>query len=230
MLIRFTGKNADGKARVMYLNPAQIACITPNHTENSGYLLLSNEHFHYCDPEEAQRLIDVINAPAEPDDNFNTMTVRMQKDGGEYDDRFHRAVKAFWREMDPSATPAAPTPSPEPVVMRTNLLSMTRDRTKNSGSPFWRCGTEEGFMVNVFKHDDPLKDSFHLFDHAGYAPEMLNMSYGDTINWTLNSIYIEIQQNGNFWNVVRVFDRPPGAMPDEPEQADDESEWDDENA
>lgn len=120
-------------------------------------------------------------------------------------------------------TPAPAAPASAPLHKAVEILSMTRDRTKNSGSPMWRCGTSEGFTVNVFQHDDPLKDTFNLFDHAGYAPEMVNMNYGDTITWTRDSISVEIQQNGAFWNVVRVLDREPDALPDEPEPDDDEA-------
>lgn len=120
-------------------------------------------------------------------------------------------------------TPAPAAPAPAPLHKTVEILSMTRDRTKNSGSPFWRCGTSEGFTVNVFKHDDPLKDNFNLFDHAGYAPEMINMNYGDTITWTRDKITVEIEQNGAFWNVVRVLQRADGALPDEPEPDDDDT-------
>lgn len=116
----------------------------------------------------------------------------------------------------------AAAPAQAPKYMTTELLSMTRDETKNSRSPFWRCGTQAGFTVNVFKHDDPLKDNFNLFDAAGYAPEMMAMSYGDTITWTRDSITVELLQNGSFWNVVRVLARHEGALPDEPEPDDDE--------
>lgn len=114
-------------------------------------------------------------------------------------------------------TPAPAAPAPAPKMTAARLVSMTRDETKNSRSPMWRCGTEAGFMVNVFKHDDPLKDTFQPFFEAGYDVEMLSMNYGDTLTWTRDPIDVELVQNGSFWNVVKVDKRPAGALPDEPE-------------
>lgn len=122
-----------------------------------------------------------------------------------------------------SPAPAAPTPASGPMMKTTEILSMTRDETRSSRSPMWRCGTQAGFTVNVFKHDDPLKDTFGLFDAAGYAPEMLAMNYGDTITWTRDSITVELLQNGSFWNVSKVLKRPDLAFPDEPEPEDDDT-------
>jgi hypothetical protein len=129
-------------------------------------------------------------------------------------------------------TPAAAAPRPDvaPLLVPARLVAMTRDETKNSQSPMWRCATEAGFMVNVFKHTDPLKDTFHLFDEAGYAPEMLAMEYNDTLTWTRDYIAVELVQNGRYWNVVKVLKRIDGHMPDEPEPDDDESESDLESA
>jgi len=118
-------------------------------------------------------------------------------------------------------TPAAPLAAGNgftlpPKHTTAEIVSMTRDETKNSRSPFWRCGTKAGFMVNVFQHDDPLKNNFSLFEEAGFGPEMSAMSYGDNITWTRDSITVELEENGKFWNVVRVLKRD-GEMPDESE-------------
>lgn len=126
--------------------------------------------------------------------------------------------------INQTPAPAAPAPVAAPKTMTTKLLSMTRDETKNSRSPFWRCGTSEGFTVNVFKHDDPLKDNFKLFEAARYGPEMLAMNYGDTITWTRNPIAVDLVQNGQFWNVTFVTFRADGVLPDEPEPDDEAPE------
>lgn len=94
------------------------------------------------------------------------------------------------------------------------ITAMTRDATKNSGSPFWRCATSTGIMVNVFQHDDPLKDTFHLFDEAGFAAPMIAMKYGQTIGWQANPLTVDCIPNGNFWNVVSVVVRRVDQNPD----------------
>ena len=165
----------------------------------------------------------IATATAATDDNYNLMTVRMKKDNGEWDERFAEASKAFWQVMK-GETASAVTPSaPAPKTTSATIIGMTRDMTKNSGSPFWRCSTSKGFMVNVFKHDDPLKDNFSLFELAGYGPEMLAMEYGSSINWINHPIRVELVQNGSFWNVVSVTVRPEGAIPDPQEP--DEPDW-----
>lgn len=115
--------------------------------------------------------------------------------------------------IDQSNKTPAPAAAPAPKNASTTITAMTRDITK-SGGVMWRCATEKGFMVNVFAHDDPLKDTFALFVAAGYAGPMSAMRHGDTINWTVSPVAVELVQNGAFWNVVTVCDRPEGAMPD----------------
>lgn len=116
---------------------------------------------------------------------------------------------------------AAPVAAPAPKTTDVAIISMTRDQTKNSGSPMWRCGTDRGFMVNVFRHDDPLKDAFNLFNVADYGEPMSVMMYGETINWTKHPIKVSLVQNGSFWNVVSVVQRPEDAEPDPPPEDDD---------
>lgn len=152
-----------------------------------------------------------------------------QKDLQEMFSRVMALLETMERHLAGEAEQSAAATSSAAAAPKTNaakLVSMTRDETKNSRSPFWRCGTSAGFMVNVFKHDDPLKDNFNLFDAAGYAPEMLAMSYGDNITWTRDAIAVELVANGAFWNVVKVENRDMGAMPDEPEPEDDQSSED----
>lgn len=122
------------------------------------------------------------------------------------------------QELLATTAPAtAPAPAAAPKTTSAKITAMTRDQTKNSGSPMWRCATEAGFMVNVFKHDDQLKDTFHLLWQAGYGGIMEAMNLGDTITWTRDPVAVELVQNGSFWNVAAVALRPDAAMPDEPE-------------
>lgn len=109
-------------------------------------------------------------------------------------------------------------PNPAPRILQTKLLAMTRDLTSWNKSPYWRCATAEGFMVNVFKNDDPLKDTFQLLALAGYGDVMDGLEYGQTINWTQHPIEVqlveEVTVKGRFWKVTEVKKRADDAMHD----------------
>lgn len=115
-------------------------------------------------------------------------------------------------------------PNPAPKIMQTKLLAMTRDLTSWNKSPYWRCATAEGFMVNVFKNDDPLKDTFQLLALAGYGDVMDGLEYGQTINWTQHPIEVQIVEEitvkGRFWKVTEVRQRATDAMHDTVESDD----------
>lgn len=125
----------------------------------------------------------------------------MPEAGATYD-RIYRAVTDLIKQCPPDKT------------MSMEIISMTRDNTRNSGSPFWRCATDSGIMVNVFRHDDPLRDTFHLFDEAGFAAPMVAMQYGETIGWQKDGITVDCVDSGGFWKVVAVTAREPGQHPD----------------
>lgn len=98
------------------------------------------------------------------------------------------------------------------------IVDMKLWETQNSKSPMWICGLTNGETTNVFKHADENIDTFHLFEDAGYSPEMLEMEKEQTIKWATFPICVEIVSNttkkGTFKNVVRVFPRPSDAIPD----------------
>lgn len=103
-----------------------------------------------------------------------------------------------------------------------SIVKMVRGETRNSASSLWRCLTADGLTadgltVNVFKHADPLKDSFLLFVDAGYASEMEKMQPGDELIWTANPVRCVVQADGGWWRVVDVETRAHQAYPDPPE-------------
>lgn len=126
-------------------------------------------------------------------------------------------ARALMARMNNQAAAQVITHDQAPTTtITTKLLAMTRDTTK-SGGTMWRCSTERGFMVNVFQHDDPLKDSFTLFVTAGYGPDMTTLEPGETLNWLQHPVQVELRASGAFWNVVTVTTRPADALPDAPE-------------
>src|SRR5689334_6817829 len=97
-----------------------------------------------------------------------------------------------------------------------HIVSMTRDVTRNSNSPMWRCETRERRTVNIFQHTDVNRDTFHLFEQAGYAAELSACEMGIPVYWQQFPIEIGVTPSGQFWNIVEVAARPDGAIPDDP--------------
>jgi len=83
----------------------------------------------------------------------------------------------------------------------------------------WRCQTQNGERVNVFKHADPTRDTFSLFHVAGYSPEMSAMQLGDMLTWETNPILVTMvktpdKSGKEWWNITAVDSRPTDAQPD----------------
>ncbi|MBK8028215.1 MAG: 3'-5' exonuclease [Chloroflexi bacterium] len=80
----------------------------------------------------------------------------------------------------------------------------------------WRCRTLDGEKVNVFKHADESKNTFALFEAAGYAATMLALTPGDELTWENSPVGVTLQRtpDGKWWNVIGVDAMPAGALPD----------------
>jgi len=91
------------------------------------------------------------------------------------------------------------------ITVSHQIVSMTRGSTRNSSSPMWRCTTADGERVNIFKHADPVKNSFALFQAAGYAPALDTMVDGEERTWKRNPIFVTLAKDGQWWNIIAVL-------------------------
>jgi hypothetical protein len=126
-----------------------------------------------------------------------------------------KALAALREQMLPSLKQELDTA--EEVIAAKPLAQITflrRDVTSHSASPLWRCTTEDGRTVNIFKHGDPQKDNFHLFEEAGYAEWLNALDVGDAQNWKGYPIVVTLAYDGKFWNITRVKPREADALPD----------------
>ena len=105
---------------------------------------------------------------------------------------------------------------PTELTMNVSIVAITQDMTKNTGSAFWRCRTREGIPVNVFKSDDPLKDTYSHFKRAEWHHVLDALTYGETSNFMASPIRVIIRQDGKFWQVGSVRPREPGEGADIP--------------
>lgn len=96
------------------------------------------------------------------------------------------------------------------------IIEMTGGRTKNSGSPMWRCLCNDGTKVNIFKHTDAEKNSFLKFETAGYAPEMIALKDSERLAWSISPIRVKLVKpiGSDFWDVASVETRPDDSKPD----------------
>jgi DNA polymerase III epsilon subunit-like protein len=108
---------------------------------------------------------------------------------------------------------------PIEITVSHQIVSMTRGSTKNSSSPMWRCLTADGERVNIFKHADPAKNTFALFEAAGYAPALDAMVDGEERTWKQNPIFVTLARDGQWWNVIAVLPAV-SPVPDPPARPD----------
>lgn len=95
--------------------------------------------------------------------------------------------------------------------MTHNIIKIERATTKK-GDPMWRCNTQEGDRVNIFKGRNGHSGSYDLF--TDYHTELDAMNKGDVINWRLHPIQVTLQKDGNWFNITAVSPRPDHAYPD----------------
>jgi DNA polymerase-3 subunit epsilon len=125
------------------------------------------------------------------------------------------AVMLAWLQCEHRRGAAVPMVSkPVVPVFPSKIVRMERGETSNSKSPMWRCIDEDGDRVNVFKHSDPAKDSFKLFDEAGYGSMMELMKLGDVLTWNQYPIAVHMQKKGDWWNITHVEPMPVEAKPE----------------
>lgn len=118
------------------------------------------------------------------------------------------------------------------MALEAQIISMERGETSKSASPMWRCETAAGERVNVFQHRDPTKNSFLLFERAGYGARMLAMEVGERLRWRNQPITVRMIKDGQWWNITGVDmaladpqpDPPLGFIPN-PEQYRNEVAW-----
>src|SRR5574342_489096 len=84
---------------------------------------------------------------------------------------------------------------PPENVTKFEITRMTRGATKNSGSPMWRCVAAVDTRVNICQHSDPAKDTYHLFNDAGYTM-LLSMLTDESATFD-PAIPVECVKNGD---------------------------------
>lgn len=112
-----------------------------------------------------------------------------------YDGEISETFTIYKRD---SVGPAVETNS----LVLTSIATIQRDQTKNNQRPMWRCKTHTGEKVNIFLNvDEPAKDSFHLFEQAGWADLLNDLGLYTEID---TRIYVAIRKDGQWWEIVKV--------------------------
>jgi DNA polymerase III subunit epsilon len=87
----------------------------------------------------------------------------------------------------------------------------TYGNTWSTGSDMWKCMTQSGRTVYIFKHDDPGKDNYHLFKQAGWSEEL------ERSKWSSVSINMKIPVHlgvaDDRWKIVSVDNKQIGEKP-----------------
>lgn len=127
----------------------------------------------------------------------------------------------FWKivRVSPRADDAMPDPAIETTAA--HIIGLKRGETSGSHSPKWDCTTLKPVPngLRIFRHDDAKKDSFRLFQDAGYGMNLELMAVGETQDWTGHPIEVQIAETidrsgTHWWNVASVTTRPADAKPD----------------
>lgn len=95
--------------------------------------------------------------------------------------------------------PSAPLDELQMVL----VTEITRGETRNSGSPMWRCETDDdSIRFNIFQHSDPVKNNYALFQAAGWSRllDRINL-YEDVTEYGL---IVALKKSGQWWEVVKV--------------------------
>jgi hypothetical protein len=125
--------------------------------------------------------------------------------------RVHAMAVAMQAEIDAILSQVPPV---------TNYITyVERGETSNSKSPMWRCTCADGERVNIFKHEDPQKNSYALFEAAGYGELLMSLAVNDFQTWEYTPIEVQMKKIGKWWEIIFVSHRPNGALPDTNDQS-----------
>lgn len=120
-----------------------------------------------------------------------------------------REILAVLYEIRDLLAILAESSKPSPVERRTFQIEVIeRFATKSSGSPAWRCKTPDGVVINVFHHADKDKNTWALFDAAGYGAWLESFVLGDELDIHLTPISITARKEGQWWQVESVATIP----------------------
>ena len=97
--------------------------------------------------------------------------------------------------------------------MLVKIIDIARAKSK-SGITMWRAKCDDGKEMFVFKHRDPSRNTFALFEQAGYGDHLAQLSYGQGVRWNTYPIEVEVEQDGQWWKIVSVTPKPVNAAPD----------------
>lgn len=94
-----------------------------------------------------------------------------------------------------------PKVSTDDLVLAT-ITTIERGETKNNQRPMWRCKTDTGEKVNIFLNlDEPAKDSYHLFEQAGWAHVLNDIPL---YSQSFEHIVVAMRKDGQWWEIVKV--------------------------
>lgn len=129
------------------------------------------------------------------------------KCGGE---RYYVTTEDALRIIDHiNGTSAAPQPAAAPINAHrlVHVDSMYLDsfysKTAQAARRMWRCTSEEGISFNIFDHVDH-RNTYKLFQEANLDILMDNMHDGDTLDFGARPIEVFLQENGDFFNPVKI--------------------------
>lgn len=105
----------------------------------------------------------------------------------------------------PGTSQVEPPPTERKVAQ---IIEVTADKTKNSGSPMWRCLCSDNTRVNIFQHQNPAIDNFEMFKSSGYGSILEAMPVGTTLRFTLQPIQVDLRKDMKWWEIVGVVPCP----------------------
>lgn len=96
-------------------------------------------------------------------------------------------------------------PASELVV--TAIASIERGQTRNSLSPMWRCQLLNGEKLNIFQHDDPERDSFHIVAAANWGKVFTDMNLDEQYTYHDDLIPVCVRKDGQWWTLLQIQDK-----------------------
>lgn len=95
-----------------------------------------------------------------------------------------------------------------PPLKKLKINRINRRLTRNSNSSYWQLYDDEtNQQVNVFKHNDPVKDNFHIVVAAGYA-NLFNNLIVDQERSFIPPVTVTVTNDGEWNKLVSIDDTP----------------------
>lgn len=124
-----------------------------------------------------------------------------------------RGVRTSHEEANRVVAILTDADKPESSFVTSYIVRVERSTTIIANRPVWRCITNDGFRLYIYKHEQPHIDNFAMFEKAGWADDLNAIELYQTVDLEM-SIPVTLKGAGEWYEIVLVHNRSDDSLID----------------